>query len=156
MANGDYLLCSDCDQPILKPGQKREHSDDYRHASGCPADTDQNFTASCPSCYGQDFQPAALRTWQISFAVPAHVYYANSGYVQVTRAAKIAHPYEFDMSDEPKPELYHCNHCGNLFTADQAEMLRLLPPVEPPSDHRQYKPKGNRFLVATKRRVRKH
>jgi hypothetical protein len=32
----DYKLCSECGQPMLKKGQKREHPDDYRHARGCP------------------------------------------------------------------------------------------------------------------------
>ena len=30
-----YKLCRDCGSPVLKRGQKRKHSDDYRHASGC-------------------------------------------------------------------------------------------------------------------------
>lgn len=33
-----YKLCPECDQPILREGQRREHPDDYRHAQGCPLD----------------------------------------------------------------------------------------------------------------------
>lgn len=31
-----YKLCKHCGCPILKKGQKRKHSDAYRHAQGCP------------------------------------------------------------------------------------------------------------------------
>ena len=31
-----YKRCTECGQPMLKRGQKRKHSDDYRHARGCP------------------------------------------------------------------------------------------------------------------------
>jgi hypothetical protein len=34
----NYLLCKECGQPILKPGQKREDPESYRHASGCTLD----------------------------------------------------------------------------------------------------------------------
>ena len=33
-----YKLCKLCGEPMLKKGQKRKHRDDYRHASGCPAE----------------------------------------------------------------------------------------------------------------------
>lgn len=128
------------------------------------SDQDRGFIPSCSSCYGQNYQPAALRAWQISF-VTAHVYYADSGYVQVTRAAKIIHPHGFDMPGEPKPKLYHCNYCGNLFTAEQAEIIKPLPPVEPPTFDDVpgglvnfsglVKKSPGKFLIATKRRVKK-
>lgn len=40
-----YKLCPECQQPILKEGQTRKHADDYRHATGCPADV-----PVCPQC----------------------------------------------------------------------------------------------------------
>lgn len=39
-----YKLCPKCGQPMLKKGQKRKHPDDYRHASGCPADDSRATT----------------------------------------------------------------------------------------------------------------
>ena len=35
-----YKRCAECGQPILKLGQKREAPDDYRHARGCPLDSE--------------------------------------------------------------------------------------------------------------------
>jgi hypothetical protein len=31
-----YKLCPQCEQPMLKKGQKRKNQHDYRHARGCP------------------------------------------------------------------------------------------------------------------------
>ena len=31
-----YKLCRECDQPMLKKGQRRKHPNDYRHARDCP------------------------------------------------------------------------------------------------------------------------
>lgn len=31
-------LCPECNQPMLRKGQRRRHREDYRHASGCPLD----------------------------------------------------------------------------------------------------------------------
>lgn len=42
-----YKLCPQCGQPILKPNQKRQHPDDYRHASGCPLDDDERKSSTC-------------------------------------------------------------------------------------------------------------
>ncbi len=37
-AVSDYLLCKECDQPILRKGQVRTNPSEYRHANGCPLD----------------------------------------------------------------------------------------------------------------------
>ena len=40
------MKCRECDQPILRKGQKRKHQDDYRHASGCPLDDEAAVKAA--------------------------------------------------------------------------------------------------------------